>query len=820
MTFYKPYRLEVTDGTTTIDLANGSNGFWVDEWRPSSPEYKGDGVFQDSPLATGRRLAYRRFTNVIDTISIRQSANTPDAAIRQRQELKRLFEKAADYGTTGWQETPVYLVAQGIGESNLRYALIVSGRIPDTNNPYGPQFNYSFFNNSRSTDQFDLVIEHGLWLDNPPESGTAVLLKNEGEFDNRTHGPKAGADNLDYIYFYDSSGGTYSSNFAGGSYPATIMPSGSTVGDAIYFGNDTKFFYMSFFLSSGQNGTSDTTWEYWDGSSWTSFLSDIVKDTTGTPGSPGQFSLQTSGTLFYFDPPSDWRKTAVNGVTTFWVRMRLTGTPTVGDITFSDDPTELLSTPTQGDVFLPFVANHQKIANLTDVYYYSDISALYGDNILDQPLPVSWFSGTVRGGDLIYFGIDISLSNSGPFSSIVFNLDSRFSASSYTATWQYWDGSSWRNLDNVYDNTDGGSGPLSESGVNGVHWQVPSNWATTSKNGVTAYWVRLNISAASSVTLPDLLDYHPYTVSWSYIEVVSTAVAGDIRALIQMKQYSEMAALGRNGVVSNRFYVGERSTSRGSGFVAWLNFSDEQNPTGVTASVNALWNSAFADDLEGATGRVITLTAGASDPFCRLNFASTVAADYQGEFRLILRAKTSDATGYGLRAEIRSTEGDELFIGDRVTIVDSADPQMFNMGRFSISDLEGGFRIRFTADPAGATTDLTLFDLFMMPVDEWAMDSLTNEQGVQNGEYLETSSLGKRPRSIERNASNDTKKTKYRLVSNGEPSIQSNETVRFWFAFENLQAVGSASNPDTFQEYCARIELNVAARYLSMRGDR
>ena len=58
--------LRITDGTTIIDLLSPTTGFHLAGWEPAIAQYKGGGMFSNSPLADGRRLVDRHFDNVID----------------------------------------------------------------------------------------------------------------------------------------------------------------------------------------------------------------------------------------------------------------------------------------------------------------------------------------------------------------------------------------------------------------------------------------------------------------------------------------------------------------------------------------------------------------------------------------------------------------------------------------------------------------------------------------------------------------------------------------------------------------------------------
>lgn len=81
------------------------------------------------------------------------------------------------------------------------------------------------------------------------------------------------------------------------------------------------------------------------------------------------------------------------------------------------------------------------------------------------------------------------------FRELTFDLSTAGSGGAYA--WEYWNGSSWVPL-TVQDDTNG----FTQSGK--VSWAPPSNWATTTVNGYTTYWVRVRPTSAPS-TAPQCL---------------------------------------------------------------------------------------------------------------------------------------------------------------------------------------------------------------------------------------------------------------------------------------------------------------------------
>jgi len=67
----------------------------------------------------------------------------------------------------------------------------------------------------------------------------------------------------------------------------------------------------------------------------------------------------------------------------------------------------------------------------------------------------------------------------------------------WTITWEYWNGSGWASLSGV---TDGTSGFTAAAGVRDVNFTRPSNWALSTIESISAYWIRARISAYTSIT--------------------------------------------------------------------------------------------------------------------------------------------------------------------------------------------------------------------------------------------------------------------------------------------------------------------------------
>lgn len=106
-----------------------------------------------------------------------------------------------------------------------------------------------------------------------------------------------------------------------GANDVALLPASPATNDAFYIGSSVRFDRISIDLTTVGVGTWTITWEFWNGSSW-STITDIDGNTTHTTGI-GAFKtgeLQT----FAFDAPSSWATTTINSQGPFfYVRARV-----------------------------------------------------------------------------------------------------------------------------------------------------------------------------------------------------------------------------------------------------------------------------------------------------------------------------------------------------------------------------------------------------------------------------------------------------------------------------------------------------------------
>jgi len=309
---------------------------------------------------------------------------------------------------------------------------------------------------------------------------------------------------------------------------------------------------------------------------------------------------------------------------------------------------------TATDDFEVFVANKHNVANLSDIYI--DDGGVFGSNLMDTSLPYSLLPATPAVNDAVYFGIDTSLSDSGPFASLVFDIGTALSGT-MNMTWEYWNGA-WTAFaqsvgKEIWDQTStsesGGASPWTNTGVNVVQWLVPSDWATTSVNSITGYWVRARVSSFTSIMdVPTQQNRNIYSVVVPYINIDSAQVLGDIPSLartIIANPIGDLNSVGE-GILNPNIWIervicGLRSMSRGSSFTAYLDCSGLQPPDDAY-SVNATGGVTFAADLSTPSAFRAVYNPGTIQEIyknAKVRITLATQTDWIGRYHAFVRAR-------------------------------------------------------------------------------------------------------------------------------------------------------------------------------------
>jgi hypothetical protein len=95
----------------------------------------------------------------------------------------------------------------------------------------------------------------------------------------------------------------------------TLLPAAPAVDDAYYFGSSYPFNGLELRISTSGAGVWTITWEYYNGTAWVT-IPGVADATVGFTAAAGLYRVA-------FRAPGDWAAVAVNAVTCFWVRARV-----------------------------------------------------------------------------------------------------------------------------------------------------------------------------------------------------------------------------------------------------------------------------------------------------------------------------------------------------------------------------------------------------------------------------------------------------------------------------------------------------------------
>jgi len=475
-----------------------------------------------------------------------------------------------------------------------------------------------------------------------------------------------------------------------------------------------------------------------------------------------------------------------------------------------------------------YLGNRQSNQNFTHIFNYDDSLTSFSANLLDT-IPMTLFPASTAVNDIVYFGIQTSITNAGPIHCpIVFDLSTPASSTtSYDITWEYWSGATW-----TAPTTGGDQEELSEVGIGTVSFNVQQNQATTSVNGVTGYWFRARLSALTGTfTRPIQQNRNPYIANWPYFEVQSDQIGGDITALARMLILDE-GTEGAIGLDIDNILIGLRSISRGSSFTPYINASTGHNPSGIT--VTASLGSITANNAS-PSGNIFEWTPGSAMPASAIvyfAFDATISTEYYGRFRILVRAKQNSGSAGDIQLRISFVNGlvtNALPISQYKTVQTSVASNGWGVLDFEEISLPGGkvtdneilesMTVAIDANVLATGGTLQIADIILIPVDEFALflDRVSSGNETFEGEYIDVDSINYPKydiRANKKNYSDNSVIVPWQTRSNNQLISQANTRERYWFFF-------NAGDGDVnYAAQYASIQVQHVQRYLSLRGNR
>lgn len=460
------------------------------------------------------------------------------------------------------------------------------------------------------------------------------------------------------------------------------------------------------------------------------------------------------------------------------------------------------------------------------------------------PYTIFYPTGTPAAGWITYWG------SNKPFGSLIFDIGTAMSATSYTVVWEYYNGSAWTALTAVdsdlhtYSVNDG-TNQFANTGVRIVRWSQPYNWVITTVNSVGYYWIRARISALTGTPVnPTQQNRHVYADGRPYVEIASTEVTGDLDALAKIACLLQ-AAPDLNTYRCNQVFAGLRKTSRGANFVAYINVLTADNPSGVTitpttdTSIHASAPQEIFDARSSTRWMIesVMVDTESIGEIFRVTFANTIVDHYRGRFRLLARTL---GTGAQLRytikvgatlAGISKTGEKRTLAGESLGATSAVKFQVVDLGEIEIpptsllrpDEAFGSLDIIIEGVvPEGAgTKTIYINDLILLPIDEWSAEANANYLVAADVERtIEIDSIGnpkQNIRSVIRDTSPAVASIGCRTVANQEAVLHANATQRLWFVMSEFNSNTGASKSNL--ELNAIVSLQAQQRYFHLRAD-
>lgn len=803
----------------TVDLLELKNGFCIDSYTPGRLNLKSGGVFSDSPIADGRSMVDYSWATIIDTIEFRNVGSSTNSLSLASQIFDRLLIQAINYEAKGGT-SPVYLGRRVQGEGQISYAQIIAFTFGNDTDFFQQPFS-SIFNRIRVGDNLTISIEHSAWMENPPGSFTEVAAGNYQCF------------NVIANNHFETFSGTFTSwtniNAPTLSQSREFVEEGFYAAD-IFSATGDKGIYQDIPTDLAVSGITYTVRAriYLVSGTFRLRLTDFggfsnpVLETTSTPGWNTITATKTLGS---------------NGMR---ISLEVSGTPAESLVSWVEyclnmgnvDDNGNEAPTTERDVFID---NKYVLNGISHVYQVS--GGTWTDNHLAAGIPHAVHGGTV--GDATYYGALNSLS--GPFNNLIFSIiQAAAGATSYTITWEFWNGLIWTAL-TVKDDTD----QFSIEGINALCYAVPTTWTTGnlftifggSAPSVTAYWIRSRVSALTgNFTDIALQGNQPlYTAKDAHIEIKANQAIGTIPALVELVEENvsdNSTVFSTNQGASVRTITGLRSAA--SYFRAAINLGSVQNPPWVSVAYSGVTTDAAY--IHAPSGRAAYYNAPASSgilaPQVTITIARSVMQSYFGKFNVFLRIDRPVLGTDPFEVQLTSNYGTSSAVIYVVSPI-SSDMEMVNLGTVLIpgnspvaGDIYDDLELILSLRPT-ATQDFYMTDLWLIPADEIILDSpnititqLNGEYEAGNFSYLSLDSvrdLRTNIRSILRDVNGDYIIGGWRTIGGGSLILQTKQLQKYWFL--NAYNFGGSGKMYGIPEIVNRLEINRNGRFTGLRGN-
>ena len=317
----------------------------------------------------------------------------------------------------------------------------------------------------------------------------------------------------------------------------------------------------------------------------------------------------------------------------------------------------------------------------------------------------------------------------------------------YTSTtfaYEYWNGA-WTPLVlgdefTIYPDTD----PFNQIGHWGFNWKGKTDWAKTAIDGDTKFWIRVVVTMGGVwTTAPANAVYAIYNQRTPQIRIPAGSLKGDAPPTVLLR--SRYPAGGDEDVYfsnTSRIIIGAKSRNLAS-FSSHLNCGGDGVPAG--------WAVAYGDDTASIAyevapgGDVAECSFGGTSTWAmRVRFTGTDMLDaYAGKYRPFLRVHQAGGDPGDVNVKLRvyindNNDYDTLFelpeqglkgtvaAGGVMEIVDLYPQDRLSLPFASLKDADdlssGDLIFEVWAEEVNTGTDLMMYDLILIPADEWIVE--------------------------------------------------------------------------------------------------
>jgi len=466
----------------------------------------------------------------------------------------------------------------------------------------------------------------------------------------------------------------------------------------------------------------------------------------------------------------------------------------------------------------------------------TEIAELYASGAPLGPTTMALFPAAIQDDDAVYFGIDTTEANSGPFCSLVFDLlTPAVYGGDGVLVWEYWNGA-WVAFGGAPNVLDDNTASFTVTGPASVTWHAPTDWVAVATNGTTAYWVRARFNTpggAGTMTPPIQQHRVPYSVVWPRIDVAAADLGGDVPLLARIQV--ECAHDDWPFFVA---HVSARSLSRGEDFTPYLLAADEQNPAGVTVTPQAAGVGTVQAQVDAPAGRALrfnNLPATTTD-YVTFSLDDNLCPQWEGTYHAFVRcwqtAGTTSKVRFYLTVGTRDASAvfTSLWQGPysgyiTPNLVTAGNHSLIDLGRVTLPPGQPSMGYNLVdvrlnvQNTDSAQVTVWVSDLILMPVDEWAGTFMPTAAGVTEGYFLDLDSTSQ-PRTLVhaavRGVTHENILAPYQPIVNGAVQIQANSDQRLWFLFQG----GASPYRYAYVSTLAAVRLFGVSRYLGSRGER